>query len=87
MEGDEDSFCVLWLLESPHSLEPCINVTDVRLQPIRGRGDAGIAEVGEGVAAGFPEALEDVVVDGVDAEGIDDNEALQVLPAQGKRIG
>lgn len=83
MDGGENSVRVLRFLEPPHSFEPCIDVTDVRLQPIRCRGDTMIDEVGEGVAEGLLEAPEDVVVDGVDAKGIHGNEALQVLPPQG----
>ena len=57
MEGDEDSFSILRLLESSHGFEPCIEVTDIRLKSVRGMGNSWIDEVCESVAAGFPEAL------------------------------
>ena len=57
MEGNEDSFCVLRLLETTHCFEPCIEVTDVRLKPVRGGGNAGIDEVCEGMSACLPESF------------------------------
>lgn len=45
VESDEDSFCVLWLLETAHGFEPRIEVTDVRLKPVRGGGNPWIDEV------------------------------------------
>ena len=82
VEGNEDPFCVFRLLESPHSCESCIEVTDVGFQTIGGMGNARINEVHEGKAAGFFEAQENVVVDGVDTEDIRFDDALQMLPAQ-----
>lgn len=82
MKSDEDSFCVLRLLETTHCFEPCIEVTDVRLKSVRGGGNAGVDEVCEGMAAGFPEALQHIVVDGVETKDIHLNETLQMLPAQ-----
>lgn len=81
MESNEDSFGVLWLLETTHGFEPCIDVTDVRLQSVRGSGDAGIDEVHEGMAAGFLEAFQNIVVDGIEAEDIHRNQTFQMLPA------
>lgn len=82
MKSDEDSFRVFRLLETPHGFEPCIEVTDVRLQSVRGGGNAGINEVCKGMAASFSEALQDIVMDGIETEDIHLNETFQVLPSQ-----
>lgn len=55
VEGNEDSFCVLLLLESTHSLEPCIEVTDVGFQPVRCGRNPGVHEMRKGMAASFLE--------------------------------
>ena len=82
MEGNEDPFGVLWLLESPHGFESCIEVTDVRFKSVRGWGNARIDEVCEGKAAGFLEAQENIVVNGIEAKHICFDESIQMLPAQ-----
>lgn len=82
VESNEDSFGVLRLLESAHSFESCIEVTDVRLKPVRGVGDSWIDEVREGMAAGFFEALQDVLMDGIQSEDVRRDETFQMLPAQ-----
>lgn len=82
MKSDEDSFCVLRLLETSHRFEPCIEVTDVRLKPVRGGGNAGIDEVCEGMPACFPEAFQHIVMDGIETKDIHLNETFQMLPAQ-----
>ena len=84
MEGNEDPFSVLRLLESPHGFESCIEVTDVRFESVRGGRNPRIDEVCEGMAAGFLEAQEDVAVDGTQAEDVCFNESLQVFPTQGE---
>lgn len=86
MEGNEDSFGVLRLLESAHGFESCIEVTDVRLKSVRGVGNPLIDEVREGVAAGFPEALQDVLMDGIESEDVCGDETFQMLPAQEERL-
>lgn len=82
MEGNQDPFCVLRLLESSHGDESRIEVTDVRFEPVRGCGDAWINEVREGVTAGFLEAQEDVVMDGAETEDVRLDDSFQVPPAQ-----
>ncbi len=84
VEGNEDSFGVLWLLESPHGCEPRVEVTDVGFQPVCGVGDAWIDEVSEGVAAGFLEALQNIVMDGTQAEDVRLDDSLHVFPTQEK---
>lgn len=86
MEGDEDPFGVLRLLESAHGLESRVEVTDVGFQPVCGGGDAWVGEVREGVTAGFLEAQEDIVVDGAQAEDVCLDDSSQVLPAQEERL-
>lgn len=86
MEGDEDSFCVLRLLESSHGCEPRVEVTDVGFQPVCGVGDAWIDEMFESVAAGLLEAQEDVVVDGTQTEDVCFDDSFQVFPAQEKSL-
>ena len=87
MESYEDSFCVLRLLETTHSFEPCIEVTDVRLKPVRGGGNAGVDEVYEGMPACLPETFQHIVVNGVEAKDIHPDETVQMLPAQQKCLG
>lgn len=82
VEGNEDSFGVLRLLETPHGSEPRIEVTDVGFQPVCGGGDSRIDEVHECIAASFLEAQENIVVDGIQAEYICLDDSLQVLPTQ-----
>jgi len=82
VEGNEDSFGVLRLLESPHGFESRIEVTDIGFQPVCDGRNARIEEVGEGIAASFAESLEDIVVDGIETEEICFNETLKMLPAQ-----
>lgn len=84
MEGDEDSFSVLRLLESTHGCESRIEVTDVGFQPVCCVGDVWIDEVFECVAAGFLQAQENIVMDGTQAKDICLDDSFQMLPAQGK---
>ena len=86
MEGNEDSFGVLRLLESPHGFESRIEVTDIGFQPVCDGRNARIEEVGEGIAASFAESLEDIVVDGTQAEDICLNNSFQMLSAQEKSL-
>jgi len=86
MESNEDSFSVLWLLESSHGCESCIEVTDVGFQPVCRVRNSGIDEVSECVAAGFLQAQEDIVVDGTQAEDICLNNSFQMLSAQEKSL-
>ncbi len=86
MEGNEDSFRVLRLLESSHGGESRVEVTDVGFQAICGVGDAWVDEVFECVAAGFLEAQENVVVDRTEAKDICLDDSFQVLPAQEKSL-
>ena len=86
MEGDEDSFGVLRLLESSHGCEPCVEVTDVGFQPVCGFGNLWIDEVFERVAAGFLQAQKNVVVDGAQTKNICLNDSFQMLPAQEKSL-
>lgn len=82
MEGNEDSFRVLRLLESSHGFESRVEVTDVGFQSVSGCGDLWIDEVRECVAARFLEAQEDVVVDWTQTEDVRLDDSLQMLPAQ-----
>ena len=84
MECDEDPFGVLRFLESPHGCEPRVEMTDVGFEPVCGFGDLWFNEMRECVAAGFPEAQENVVVDGALAEDICIDDSFQVFPAQEK---
>lgn len=86
VEGDENSFGVLRLLESPHGCEPCIEVTDVGFQPVCGVGNVWIDEVFECVAAGFLQAQENIVVDGAQAKDICFDDSFQMFPAQEKSL-
>lgn len=86
MEGDEDSFCILQLLEPTHSFESYIEVTDVRLKSVRGCGNARVDEVREGVVAGILEAPQDVLVDGIQPKDIGYNETFQMFPAQEESV-
>ena len=85
MKSNEDSFRVLWFLESTHGFESCIEMTDVRLKSVRGIGDARINEVHEGMAACFLEAQKNIVVDGAEAEDICLDDSLEMSPAQRER--
>lgn len=87
MESDEDSFSVLRLLETPHCFEPCIEVTDIRLQSVRGGGNTGIDEVCEGMSACLSESFQHIVMNGIETEDIHFNETFQMLPAQKKCCG
>ena len=70
MKSDKDSFGILRLLESAHGFESCIEVTDVRFKSVRGGGNAGIDKVREGMAAGFLETYQDVVMNGAESENV-----------------
>jgi len=84
VEGNEDSFSVLGLLESAHGFESCVEVTDVGFQPVRSVRNAWVNEGAKGKAAGFFEAQENVVVDGTHAEDVRLDDSLQVFPAEEK---
>lgn len=87
MKSDEDSFCVLRLLETTHGFESCIEVTDVRLKSVRGSGNARIDEVCEGMATSFSETSQNIVMDRIETEDIHFNETFQMLPTQKKCLG
>lgn len=84
MESNEHPVGVLRILESTHSGESCVEVTDVGFQSVGGVRNAWIEEVREGIAAGFLEASENIVVDGVQCKHMGLNDSLQMLPAQRK---
>lgn len=86
MESDKDSFGILRLLESTHGFKSRIEVTDIRFKSVRGGGNASVDEVREGVAAGFLETHQDVVMNGAESEDICLNQSFQMLPAQEKSL-
>lgn len=86
MKSDQDSFCVLRLLESSHGCESRVEVTDVGFQPVCGLGDVWIDEMFECVAAGFLQAQENVVVDGAQSKDVCFDDSSQVFPAQEKSL-
>ena len=53
MQGNEDPFSVLRILESPYSFESCIEMTDVRFKPVRSCRNARICKVSEAITAGI----------------------------------
>lgn len=64
MEGHQDSFRILRLLESSHGDEPRIEVADVGFEAVCRCGNACVEEVQEGMTTGFLEAQKNVVVNG-----------------------
>lgn len=70
MKSDKDSVGVLRLLESTHGFDSCIEVTDVRFKSVRGGRNANVDKVCEGMAAGFLETYQDVVVNRAESEDV-----------------
>ena len=84
VEGNEDPFGVLRLLESPHGFKSGVEMTDVGFESVCRWRNPRIDKVCKGMAAGLLETLEDVVVDGAQAEDVCSDESLQMFPAQEK---
>lgn len=76
MEGDENPFGILRLLESSHGFESRIEVTDVGFQPIGAAWNKGIDEMHEGMPTGFLKPQEDIVMNRTEAEDIGPDDSL-----------